>query len=88
MVEPGKVQGFLAEVAAGFLIRPGALGKNFDGDFPVQMLIPGAIDFSHPAGTDLLQNAIMAQLPANKLPFRNLLALHGGDSFPSPSLVS
>jgi len=35
VVEPGKVQGILAEVATGLFIRPNVVGKNFDGHFPI-----------------------------------------------------
>ncbi len=36
-----------------------------DGDIPAQVLIAGAIDLAHSARANLLDNAVMAQCPAN-----------------------
>ena len=43
------------------LVRERAGGQHFDGHVAFEVDIVGAIDFAHPACTDTLENAVVAQ---------------------------
>ncbi len=65
MVQLGEGQSFLAEALAGGFVGEGIGRQDLQGDIPVQMLIPGAVHFAHPAATQLLDNAIPGDCLAN-----------------------
>jgi hypothetical protein len=44
---------------SGMFIYEASLRKDLDGNFAVEVLVPGVVHLSHSASTDLLDDAIM-----------------------------
>src|ERR1039458_6788871 len=58
--------------------------KTFDGNITGEVLVVGAINFSHAASADLVDDAIVAQLDADEYILAERSPVHGEDA-PSPS---
>jgi len=67
MVQLGECQCFLAEPFSGSLIGQCANGQDFDGHVAFELLIMSAVNDTHAARTNLLDDAIMAQRMADEL---------------------
>ena len=52
MVQRPDRSTFLLESTREIRIRSEPLGQNFDGHAPVELVVVGSIDFSHPAGAN------------------------------------
>jgi len=57
--------------------------EDFDGNVTGDMLVAGAVHFSHAAGADLLDDAVVAQSLANSLILVHCI-VRRGEIFPSP----
>jgi hypothetical protein len=66
MVELRENQSFFAEMFAGGLVNDSTGWKNFDGDITGEVLVTSAVNFTHAAGADLLDDAVVAQLSADE----------------------
>ena len=67
MIQLGECQCFLAEPLACSLIRQRAHGKDFNSYVALELLIVGAVNDTHAACTNLLDDAIVAQRVADEL---------------------
>jgi hypothetical protein len=61
MVELGEGKGFLAEALTGGFVGQSAGGKDFECHVPVEAFIVSAVDHTHPASSDLLQDAVVGK---------------------------
>src|SRR5579859_2138147 len=66
MVQLRQNQSFFMEMLACRFVGESAGRKDFDGDVAGEVLVAGAIYFSHAASADLLGDAVVAQLTADK----------------------
>jgi hypothetical protein len=57
MVELGESSGLMVEAFAGGFVRQRTRRQNFDGYFAVEVFIAGAINSTHSAGADLVDDA-------------------------------
>ena len=67
MVQLSKCQCFLAEPLSRSLIRQRAGGKDFNSYVALELLIVSAVNDTHAARTNLLNDAIVAQRLADEL---------------------
>ena len=60
MIQRSRRLGFLHEslMAAGVRLQEG-LGEDFDGDFPVQQQVPGAVNLPHAATADIRDDLVV-----------------------------
>ena len=61
MVQLGECQCFLAEPFSRNLIRQRAHGKDFNSYIAIELLIVSAVNDTHAARTNLLDDAIVAE---------------------------
>jgi hypothetical protein len=59
MVEGGGGLGLALEPAQGLRISSNFVGQELQGDKPVQGYVFGLVDHTHPATTELLDNAVV-----------------------------
>ncbi len=65
VIEPGKGESFLAELAARGIVGESVPGEDFQGDVAFEALIAGAINDAHSALANFLQDTVMTELLAN-----------------------
>ena len=62
----GEAQSFAAKLAARRITQERQLGKNFESDIAIELLIARAKYHSHTAGADLFDDAVAAKHLANR----------------------
>src|SRR5271156_4216358 len=65
VVELGERQSFLAELFSCSFVSDRAAGQHLHCNVTVELFVMGAVNFTHPARADLLNDSIMAERPAN-----------------------
>lgn len=65
MIELRERERFTPELLAGVLVVETSRRQELDGDVALETRIPGEIDVPHPARTDLLEDPIVRESPAD-----------------------
>lgn len=65
MVEGGEQTGFLLEAGEALGVAREGFRQDFDGHLAAELGVAGAVDLTHPTGTDFRLNAIVTQCLAN-----------------------
>jgi hypothetical protein len=66
VVQFGECHGFYVQKLSRVFMEDGSLVENLNGDFPVEVLVLGAIHFTHATGTDLFEDAVVAECLADE----------------------
>jgi hypothetical protein len=62
VIEGGQQLGLAVESRQTFLVHGETLGKDLQGDVPIQLGVTGAIHLAHATGPDLLGDLVMCNL--------------------------
>lgn len=81
MIELGESQGFVAKFSAGAIVGNGAGKENLEGNYTVEVFILGAVNDTHPAAADSLDDSVVAQGPADEWVVTECIGGHGEESF-------
>ncbi len=65
MVQLGQCHGLFAEVSTGCVVTQSARGQNLHGHIAIELLITGAVNYTHPSGGYFFQDAVVAECLAN-----------------------
>lgn len=59
MIELGEREGFFAEKLTSMVVESGAVADDLDGNFAVEVLVASAVDNTHAAGANFLDDEVM-----------------------------
>jgi hypothetical protein len=82
MIQFGQRMRLVDEAAMGAGVGNHSRMQEFDGDFAIEVGVVSAVDNTHSAATDSLENAIVAELETEQRIMEGSRVGHGKYSFP------